>query len=68
VLYKLLFTRVRHVLSHSDVAYIRVFWEEKRGSRRSFNHLLRSCRRYYLGDEQTFNPSVPKTLFIKECS
>ncbi len=58
-------TRVRHVLSHSDATYIRVFWEAKTGSRRPFNHLLQSCRRYYLGDEQRVIPSVPKILFIK---
>ena len=35
------------------------------GSRRSCVGLLRSSRRYYLGDEQAVNTSVPKTLSIE---
>ncbi|KAH9053976.1 hypothetical protein EDB83DRAFT_1152619 [Lactarius deliciosus] len=50
------------VLSHRDVAYIRVFWEEQNRSRCYFNHHPRSFRRYYLGDLQSFNPSVPRTF------
>jgi hypothetical protein len=61
-------TRVRYILSYSDVAYIRVFREEKGGSRHSFNRLLWSRRRYYLGDKPTVIPSVSKTLFIKAYS
>ncbi|KAH8981694.1 hypothetical protein EDB86DRAFT_2974740, partial [Lactarius hatsudake] len=47
-IYKLLITLVGCVLSHSDVA-------KTLGSRRSFNHLLGSCRRYCLGAEQRDN-------------
>jgi hypothetical protein len=53
------------VLSYSDVAYVCVLWEEKMGSRRSFNYAPRSSRRYYLGDEQRVIPSVSMTFFIK---
>ena len=54
-----------HVLSHTDVAYIRVFWEEEEDSHHPFNRLLQSCWRYCLGDEQAVIPSVPRSLFIK---
>jgi hypothetical protein len=35
------------------------------GSRRSFNHALQFCRRWYLGDEQRVIPSVSMTFFIR---
>ena len=60
-------TRVRYILSYSDVAYIRVFREEKGGSCHPFHRLLWSCWRYYLGDKPKVNPSVSKTSFIKAC-
>jgi hypothetical protein len=56
---------VCHVLSYSDVAYIRVFWEEKNGPRCSLNYLPNSCWRYDLGNEPTLSPSVSKTLFFE---
>ena len=59
-----LFTFVSVIFSHSDAAYICVFWEEKQGSYHSSGHALRSCWRDCLGDQQRVNPSVPKTLFI----
>ena len=58
-------TRICHILSHSDVACIRVFWEDEAGSRGSFDRLPHSCRRYDLGDEQGIITSVPKTLLVK---
>ena len=58
-------TRVRHIFSHSHVAYIRVFWEVEEDTCRSFNQLPRTYRRYNLGDEQAVDPSVSKALFIK---
>lgn len=60
-------TRVRYILSYSDVAYIRVFREEEGGSCHSFHRLLWSCWRYYLGDKPKVNPSVSKTSFVKAC-
>ena len=60
-----LFTLIRHhAFSHSDVAYICVFWEEKGSSRHSFDRVLHSFRDYDLGDEQRDIRSVPTTLFI----
>lgn len=50
--------RAHDVLSHSDAAYICIFWEETTHSRHSFDHVLRSCWGDYLGDQQRVNPSV----------
>ena len=61
-------TRVRHVLSHSDVTYICVHWEEKNNPRRPFTHLLQSCRRCSLGDDHRNIPFVLKTLFREALS
>jgi hypothetical protein len=60
-LYMGLFT---FALSHSDLAYICVLWEEQDDSRRPFNHILRSRRHCHLGSKHKANPSVPKILFV----
>jgi hypothetical protein len=51
--------------SHPDVAYICVFWEEKMGTRPTFDLVLCSRWRYYLGVQQRDIPFVPKTLFAE---
>ena len=53
------------MFSHSDVAYICVFWEENPDSRHSFDHILRPFWRDCLGDQQRVNPSVQKAIFIE---
>ena len=61
-------TRVRYILSYFDVAYIRVFREEKGSSCHSFHRFFWSCWRCYLGDKPKVIPFVSKTSFIKACS
>ena len=53
------------MFSHSGVAYICVFWEKKIGARASFDHVLWSFWRHYLGLHQRNIPFVPKTLFAE---
>ena len=58
-------TLVCRILSHSDVAYLCVLWDEEMGSYSSFNCAPQFCWCYYLGDDQRARPSVPMTFFIK---
>ena len=61
-------TRARDIFSHSDVAYICVFREEETGSRPSFDRVLCSRCRHYLGVQQRDIPFVPMTLFTETYS
>ena len=58
-------TYARDIFSHSDVAYICVFWEEKAGARPSFERVLWSRWQHYLGVHQRDILFVPKTLFAE---
>ena len=53
-------------ISHSDVAYICVFWEEKTGARPSFDRVLCSRCRHYLGVQQRDIPFVLERLLFTE--
>ena len=50
--------------SHSDVAYIRVYWKEKNRSRCAFSQPPRCYWRWYLGGQRTFSLSVPTIWFF----
>ena len=51
------------ISSHSHVAYICVFWEEKTGARPSFDRVLWPRWQHYLGVHERDIPFVPKILF-----